>query len=160
MAKGNARDLAKEAAWRRRVARQARSGQTVRGWCRQHGVTEAAFHWWRRELARRDAERSSSARRDAERPCSARRDAERSSSGRFDATRRSSARRNAEAQGFSFVPVHVAHDPERDGEGRIEIELTDGRRLRITGPADRRMLSEMLAVLISTSPMEAESRAC
>jgi len=56
MAKRRARDLTKEAAWRRRLARHADSGQTVRAWCRRHGVTEAAFHWWRREVARRDAQ--------------------------------------------------------------------------------------------------------
>ena len=56
MVKHRARDLAKEAAWRRRVDRHAESGQTVRAWCRRHRVKETAFHWWRRELARRDAE--------------------------------------------------------------------------------------------------------
>ncbi len=52
MAKGRARDLVKEGAWRRRVDGQAGSGRTVRAWCRRHGVTEASYHWWRRELAR------------------------------------------------------------------------------------------------------------
>ncbi len=41
MAKGRARDLAKEAAWRRRVDRRAESGQPVRAWCRRHRVKEA-----------------------------------------------------------------------------------------------------------------------
>ena len=66
MAKSRARDLAKEAAWRRRVDRHAESGQSVRAWCRRYHVTETAFYWWRRELARRDAERPVSVRRDAE----------------------------------------------------------------------------------------------
>jgi hypothetical protein len=56
MGKVAARDLQKEAAWRRRLGRQARSGQSVRAWCRVHGVTETAFYWWRKELARRDRE--------------------------------------------------------------------------------------------------------
>ena len=60
MAKSSARDLGKEAAWRRRLARHAKSGQSVRAWCRGHGVKEASFHWWRRELARRDAEAQAS----------------------------------------------------------------------------------------------------
>ncbi len=90
MAKGRARDLAKEAAWRRRLAGHADSGQTVRGWCRRHRVTETGFHWWRRELARRDAE----------------------------------------AQASSFVPVRLIEDPAWNGDGQIEIELTDGRRVR------------------------------
>ena len=107
MAKSGARDLAKEAAWRRRSARHAKSGQTVRAWCLRHGVKEAAFHWWRRELARRDAETSVS----------------------------------------SFVPVHVTDDPAPDGDGQIEIELTDGRRVRVTGRVNREMLTQVLNVL-------------
>ena len=112
MAKNRARDLTKEAAWRRRLARHADSGQSVRAWCRRHGLKEAAFHWWRRELARRDAE----------------------------------------APASSFVPVHVTDDPARDGDGQIEIELTDGRRVRVTGTVNREMLTQVLGVL--------EGRAC
>jgi transposase-like protein len=56
MAKGTARDLQKEAAWRRRLRQHTESGQSVRAWCRRHEVTETAFYWWRKELARRDAE--------------------------------------------------------------------------------------------------------
>ena len=122
MAKRRARDLAKEAAWRRRVARHAGSGQSVRAWCRRHRVKEAAFHWWRRELARRDAE----------------------------------------ASAVSFVPVQVTEEPARDGDpgggdrrsgaALIEIELTDGRRVRVTGTVDRELLTQVLDVL--------ERRAC
>jgi len=53
------RDLKKESAWRQRVDRQANSGQSVRAWCHRQGLKESAFHWWRRELARRDAEKPS-----------------------------------------------------------------------------------------------------
>ena len=107
MAKSRARDLTKEAAWRRRLAGHADSGQSVRAWCRRHRVKEAAFHWWRRELARRDAE----------------------------------------AQAPSFVPVHVSDDGVRDDDSRIEIELTDGRRIRVTGTVNREMLTQVLDVL-------------
>lgn len=130
MAKSRARDLTKEAAWRRRLDRHADSGQSVRAWCRRHGVKEAGFHWWRRELARRDAEQAASVRRDAK------------------------------AQASSFVPVHVTDDPARDDDPQIEIVLTDGRRVRVTGTVNREMLTEVLAVLTSTKPVEAERRAC
>jgi hypothetical protein len=112
MAKSRARDLTKEAAWRRRLAEHADSGQSIRAWCRRHRVKEAAFHWWRRQLARRDTE----------------------------------------AQASSFVPVHLADNPARDGDGQIEIELTDGRRVRVMGTVDREMLTQVLDVL--------ERRAC
>jgi len=117
MAKSKARDLAKEAAWRRRLDRHADSGQSVRAWCRRHGVKETAFHWWRRELARRDAERPPSVRRDAE------------------------------ARGPSFVPVHVTDDPAGDTDSQIEIVLTDGRRVRVTGTVNSEMLTQVLDVL-------------
>jgi hypothetical protein len=83
-------------------------------------LKEAAFHWWRRELARRDAE----------------------------------------VQAGSFVPVRVTEDSARDDNGQIEIELTDGRRIRVTGTVNRAMLTEVLAVLTSTIGVEAERRAC
>ncbi len=112
MAKGRTRDLAKEAAWRRRLARHADSGQSVRTWCRRHRVKETVLHWWRRELARRDAE----------------------------------------VRGSSFVPVKVIDDSVQDGPGQIDIEFTDGRRVRVTGTVNREMLTQVLDVL--------ERRAC
>jgi hypothetical protein len=83
-------------------------------------VKEASFHWWRRELARRDAE----------------------------------------PQATSFVPVHLTDEPSRDGDGQIEIELTDGRRVRVTGMVHREMLVQVLDVLTSMSTVEAERPAC
>lgn len=126
MAKSRARDLAKEAAWRRRLDVHARSGESVRAWCCRHGVTEASFHWWRRELARRDTER------------------------------RPAFRHDEAAQSASFLPVGVTEDsargvvdPARDGDGQIEIELTDGRRVRVTGTVNREMLTRVLETLTS-----------
>lgn len=52
----------------------------------------------------------------------------------------------------SFVPVHVTEEPARDGDPQIEIMLTDGRRVRVTGRVNREMLAEVLDVL--------ERRAC
>lgn len=56
MPSGAVRDLKKERYWRRIVRGQAASGLSVRAWCRKHGEKDAAFYWWRRELARRDVE--------------------------------------------------------------------------------------------------------
>lgn len=86
MAKVARRDLQKEAGWRRRLRRQAESGRSVRAWCRQHRVTETAFYWWRKELARRDREQ------------------------------KSAARPATEGQAVAFVPVHVTGEPGRDGD--------------------------------------------
>jgi transposase-like protein len=51
----------REAKWRRVVARQAESGMSIRAYCAQHGVKDPVFYWWRAELARRDAARSTAA---------------------------------------------------------------------------------------------------
>lgn len=50
------RDRKKEAFWRRVKERQASSGMSIRAWCRKHSVRESSFYWWRRQLARRDAQ--------------------------------------------------------------------------------------------------------
>lgn len=56
MAKGARRDRDKATAWRRAMRAQAGSGMSVRSWCCKHRVKEASFYWWRRTLARRDAQ--------------------------------------------------------------------------------------------------------
>jgi transposase-like protein len=127
------RDAKKEAFWRRMVRGQGRSGLTVREWCRQRGLGEATFYRWRAELARRDA---------------------------------------GPASGGEFVPVRVVQDwpvqvdsprpgdeEPASGQGRIEIVLPGGRRVRVDGRVDRVMLSDVLAVLMSGSG-ESEGQAC
>lgn len=52
------RDPAKEQFWRRMIGHWQRSGTTIRGFCARQRVSEANFHAWRRELARRDRERA------------------------------------------------------------------------------------------------------
>ncbi len=53
MARDVRRDGAKEVFWRRMVRGQARSGWTVRDYCRRHRLAESGFYWWRRQLADR-----------------------------------------------------------------------------------------------------------
>lgn len=60
------RDLKKESRWRKPVLAQQRSGQTVRQYCRENGLTESAFWFWKRELARRAGEKPT--RRPGDRP--------------------------------------------------------------------------------------------
>ena len=49
------RDPERERFWRRTFSAWQASGQTIREYCEQHDVTETSFHYWRRELRRRDA---------------------------------------------------------------------------------------------------------
>ena len=50
------RDPNLEAKWRETISSWKESGQTAKAFCKDRGVTEGAFHSWRRELRRRDGE--------------------------------------------------------------------------------------------------------
>ena len=54
------RDAAKEAWWRRQVEAQHRSGLTIRAFCQEQHLSEASFYAWRKELAKREREKSPS----------------------------------------------------------------------------------------------------
>ena len=48
------RSAEKEAYWRKMLRRQRDSGLTVRQFCKDHGLSEASFFSWQREIAIRD----------------------------------------------------------------------------------------------------------
>jgi hypothetical protein len=54
MSVGRPRDARKELQWRRRILQWQQSGLSVRTFCARHGLTQANFYLWRRELQRRD----------------------------------------------------------------------------------------------------------
>jgi transposase-like protein len=58
MAQGTIGDRDKEAFWRKMVREQKRSGVSIRAFCRERGAPESAFYFWRRELERRQAKRT------------------------------------------------------------------------------------------------------
>ena len=49
------RNRKKESFWRRHVRAQTAAGESVRAYCREHGLKKPAFYWWRRKLVGRDA---------------------------------------------------------------------------------------------------------
>jgi hypothetical protein len=51
------RSQEKESFWRSHLDRQRSSGESIRGYCRVRKLSEALFHFWRREIARRDREK-------------------------------------------------------------------------------------------------------
>jgi hypothetical protein len=59
MSAGRGRDLAKERRWRTLVAEQRRSGLTIAAFCLDRQLAASAFHYWKRELRTRDAQRRS-----------------------------------------------------------------------------------------------------
>ena len=125
MAKGKDRDKRREAYWRRTVREQRGSGLTIRDFCRKSKLRESAFHFWRRELERRQAEQEQ--HQEVKRP------------------RRSKSRRAPQSP--AFVPVRVTEQTAPATVGRIEIELSGGRRVHLTAPVDRQALGQVLAVL-------------
>jgi transposase-like protein len=36
--------------WRRRIAEQQSSGQSIAAFCRRHDLTQVSFHYWKRRL--------------------------------------------------------------------------------------------------------------
>ncbi|MBL9085024.1 MAG: hypothetical protein JNK76_24685 [Planctomycetales bacterium] len=36
--------------WRRRIAEQVHGGQSIQAYCKQHGLANASFHYWKRRL--------------------------------------------------------------------------------------------------------------
>jgi len=63
MAKRERRDKSKEAYWQQKLHEHSQSGLSVRAFCRREKLAETAFHFWRREIARRRSEREPKARR-------------------------------------------------------------------------------------------------
>jgi len=50
MSSSKRRDVEKERYWQKIVRDAARSGLSVREYCRRHELKESQFHWWQRKL--------------------------------------------------------------------------------------------------------------
>ena len=55
---GKRRDPSREKLWRRTIREQERSGLAVRAFCQSEGLKVCNFLWWRRELNRRDRQKT------------------------------------------------------------------------------------------------------
>jgi len=58
MAKGQQRDLKREAFWRGVMKRFGRSGLTARAFCARERLSEPSFYSWRRVIRQREAEQA------------------------------------------------------------------------------------------------------
>jgi transposase len=125
MAQGKPRDRKRERLWRRHLREQQLSGLTARDFCSLHQLAESTFHFWRREIARRDDEQQQA-----------------TSAHREPASDRLISRATEPA----FVPVSLAAPP-RHAESAIDIRLSNGQRLRVRDGCDRQLLTDVVAVL-------------
>lgn len=55
-----ARNDEKETFWRKHIEEWKESGQSKRGYCREHGLSESSFSAWKREIDLRDREQAAS----------------------------------------------------------------------------------------------------
>ena len=124
-------DLARRQ-WQTAIERWQSSGQSVRAFCRQGGLKESAFFFWRRELALQD-------RADA------------TSSPSPSCKQKTSSPVEPTGAAARFLPVQVVagHDPRRAGD--IEIVLVSGRAVRVPPQFDRQTLADVLTVLEAPS---------
>ncbi len=99
--KRSRRNAEKEIVWRETLANHAASGLSVREFCRQHGLREPAFYFWRRTLAQRETNQPTG-----------------------DAAMQSQP-------AFVPVKVVAASGPASPAPGGFVLELRSGRALRL-----------------------------
>jgi transposase-like protein len=121
--------------WEEAMRRWQESGQSARAFCRNEGVRESAFYFWRRELAQRShrTEATHGARPQASPVTTVSHSSERAS------PRHSSVP--------SFLPVRVVEDVAAEATSDVEIILAHGRTVRVRSGFDRQTLADVLAVL-------------
>jgi hypothetical protein len=126
--------------WEEVMRRWRESAQSVRGFCRDEGLQESAFYCWRRKLARRSqrTDAGNGARPQA-RPVTR----AATSPGRVS---------SPPGSGPSFLPVQVigsvsGHPASAGAANGVEINLGQGRTVRVRAGFDRQTLVEVLAVL-------------
>jgi hypothetical protein len=133
MARGRVRDRGKERYWRRMLRQWQRSGQRVRSFCWEHGLSEPSFYAWRRTIQER------------ERPVQPR--------SRRGPRQASEPAQGAAVHGFqgdglpAFVPVTIAA-----AAASLEVVLGDGRVVRVPAGFDATTLRQLLAVLAEAPP--------
>jgi hypothetical protein len=136
--KGGRRGQGREQFWREHVGRQAAGSLSVREYCQQHGLAGPTFYIWRKELARRDAEKSRSKLAAPKQPHQTAGAAKRSSSNQF-------------------LRVNLEHEPTPSARS-VEIVLPDQLRVLVPAGATSPQIREVL-IALGVVP-EGDSRSC
>lgn len=125
MGKDPRRDLFLERRWRELIKDQKRSGSSIQAFCDRRGVSASSFHYWKRELAKREGQRPTGGRREGPRSLE------------------------------DFVPVRVsAGSPDARGAmDGIEIVVA-GAIIRVRRGFEEETLARVVAVLGDRSPRE------
>ena len=127
----------KEAYWRKLLRRQQRSGQSIVQFCRQHGVSEAAFYHWKREIGRRDLQANGTTKVGRS-PVRAK------PSGSADANEVIGPR---DSQPSPFVPLRLTAAAVTAEASSIELVHPRGHVLRIPAVFDEACLQQVLQLL-------------
>ena len=116
---GKRRDREKERYWRKVIRGAARSGVSIRQFCRQRRLKDSQFHWWQRKLKERR-----------------------------QACALESRSRNKAAKGAGQATFALVSEEQGElGSAGIELVLRGGRRVRIGKGVDEETLRTVLAVL-------------
>lgn len=115
-----ARDVEKERFWGKVIGEAARSGLSIREFCRGRKLKESQFYWWQRVLKQRREERAQ--------------------------RRKGSGRRVANESQASFALVS-ADGADGLAEAGIELVMGSGRRLRICKGVDEETLRTVLSAV-------------
>jgi hypothetical protein len=106
------------------LARQRRSGLSIRQFCLREGFSEPSFYWWRRELAGRPAR-----------------------------TTRATIRRQPAAARFASVSVTPTLSPASHSAA-YEVVLSDGVRVLVHTTAGEKLGDVLAALRASTADLE------
>jgi hypothetical protein len=167
------RSAEKEASWRGHVSRQVAGRVSIRAYCREYGLSEPAFYAWRREIAKRDAEREGSrgvpqegSRRVPQESPTVRvagRSGTRSVEAGSTARPRTAQRRvggkasSARSGGAGLIAVDIvgAAEPRSMAAPTLEIECPGGPVIRLREDVPAEVLQCVMAVCQQVRPAQA-----
>lgn len=158
------RSAEKEAAWRGLMSRQAVGGVSIRADCREYGLSEPAFYAWRREIAKRDAEREGPRRVPQESPTvrGAGGSRTRFPEADFAAMPRAAQRRvggkasapRSGGAGLIAVDIVGAAEPRSMASPTLEIECPGGPLIRLREDVPAEVLQRVMAVCQQVGPAQ------